>query len=94
MVMPFAGTSIPTGWLLCDGEEKLQATYSALYASIGNTYGAAATNYFKLPNLTGKTILGSGTGELGQTGTFTAGTGASTIPWIKMYYIIYTGKDY
>lgn len=59
-LMPYAGSSAPTGWLLCDGSAVSQTTYSALYAVISTTYntsGEGAGN-FRLPNLKGKTIVG------------------------------------
>jgi microcystin-dependent protein len=45
-----ANTTIPSGWLLCDGRPVLQADYPALYAHLGSTYGATAPN-FNLPPL-------------------------------------------
>lgn len=57
MIMPYAGTSAPTGWLLCDGSAVPSATYGDLYAVISNTYGGDATN-FNLPDLRGRTIAG------------------------------------
>ena len=52
-----AGTSAPTGWLLCDGSAVPSATYGDLYAVITNTYGGDATN-FNLPDLRGRVIAG------------------------------------
>jgi microcystin-dependent protein len=45
-----ANTTIPDGWLLCDGRPVPQADYPALYAHLGSTYGATAPN-FNLPPL-------------------------------------------
>jgi microcystin-dependent protein len=45
-----ASTTIPDGWLLCDGRPVAQADYPALYAHLGSTYGATAPN-FNLPPL-------------------------------------------
>jgi microcystin-dependent protein len=45
-----ANTTIPGGWLLCDGRPVAQADYPALYAHLGATYGATAPN-FNLPPL-------------------------------------------
>lgn len=45
-----ANTTIPDGWLLCDGRPVAQADYPALYAHLGSTYGATAPN-FNLPPL-------------------------------------------
>lgn len=73
-VMPYAGASAPTGYLLCDGSAVSRSTYSALYAIIGTTYGAGdGSTTFNLPNLKGKTIVGYNSAEtefdaLGETG--------------------------
>lgn len=58
---PYAGTSAPDGWLLCDGSDVAQATYPRLYALLGTTYGTAsdATNDFKLPDLRGRVAVGA-----------------------------------
>jgi microcystin-dependent protein len=45
-----ANTTIPDGWLLCDGRPVAQADYPALYTHLGATYGATAPN-FNLPPL-------------------------------------------
>jgi hypothetical protein len=39
-ILPFAGITPPTGYLLCDGSEVLIATYAVLYSDIGYTYKA------------------------------------------------------
>lgn len=62
-IVAYAGSTAPDSrFLVCDGSEVLQADYPALYALIGDTYGAAITNYFKLPDLRGRSISGVGTG--------------------------------
>lgn len=55
--VPFASAS-PAGWLDCDGSEVSQESYAILYSLIGNTYGAAAAGYFKLPALSGRFMFG------------------------------------
>lgn len=41
----------PSGWLACDGSEVSRATYSALFAAIGTTFGAGdGSTTFNLPN--------------------------------------------
>lgn len=59
VVLPYAGsgTSVPTGWLLCDGSEYSKAQYPRLAQIIGNTYGGSETT-FKVPNFIGKTFWG------------------------------------
>lgn len=56
----FAGTTIPTGWLLCDGSEVEIADYPLLYDAIGNFWGVASdSDHFKLPNFVGRMPLGA-----------------------------------
>lgn len=71
----FAGSSAPTGYLLCQGQAVSRTTYSALFAIIGTTYGTGdGSTTFNLPNLQGKFALGkSSSYALGSTG------GASTV---------------
>lgn len=61
-VFPFAGTTVPFGYLLCDGSEKLRAKYPDLFALIQFTYGAPGTlvglGTFKVPDLRGRFALG------------------------------------
>lgn len=62
-VLWFASLTPPAGWLTCDGSEYLIADYPRLYAVIGDTWGEAEENYFKLPDLRGRVPLGAGSGE-------------------------------
>ena len=62
-IIAFAGETIPTGWLECNGATITQSAYPELYDLIGGT----------LPNLKGKTIVGQDTSDtdfdtLGETG--------------------------
>ena len=53
IVSRFAGSVIPSGWLLCNGAPVSRTTYSALFAVIGTTYGAGdGSTTFNLPNIT------------------------------------------
>jgi microcystin-dependent protein len=58
-ILTFAGTSVPTGWLFCDGSEVAKSEYPRLYSVIGNLYGTPAigTN-FVLPNLADRVPVG------------------------------------
>jgi len=71
-IVPYAGSSIPTGWLLCDGTAYSRGTYRTLYDAIGTTYGAPDGVTFNVPDLRGRFPVGqaaSGTGStLGSTG--------------------------
>ena len=70
-ITAYGGASAPTGWLLCNGASQPTASYPALHAVIGYTYGGSGAN-FNLPNLQQRFPLGkaaSGTGAtLGGTG--------------------------
>jgi microcystin-dependent protein len=59
-ILPFAGTNIPRGFLLCDGSEVEIVKFSELYDVIGNTYGVASLGFetFRLPDLRGRFALG------------------------------------
>lgn len=59
-LMPFAGTTSPTGWLLCYGQVLTRTTYPDLFAVIGTTYntGGEAGTEFRLPDLRGRTVAG------------------------------------
>jgi microcystin-dependent protein len=60
-IMPFAGSVIPDGYLLCDGSEVAIGSYSQLFAVIGYTYkptGLLGNNSFALPDLRGRFPLG------------------------------------
>jgi microcystin-dependent protein len=75
IVLPYATTNAPEGWLVCNGQEVSKITYSSLWNIIGTTFGVASNpNNFKLPDLRGRVIVGDGTGiglsnrNIGQTG--------------------------
>lgn len=54
----YGGSSVPAGWLVCDGSSVLRATYPDLFTAIGTTYGAVDGTHFTLPNFKGKTPFG------------------------------------
>ena len=61
-VMPYAGSSAPTGWLLADGSAVSRTTFTALFTAIGTTYGAGdGSTSFNLPDLRSKFPVGAGT---------------------------------
>lgn len=86
-ILPFAGNTIPEGFLACNGAGLSAETYSGLYAVIGNTYGGDSTT-FNLPNLTDKFLQGSNTAgtvkaaglpEITGTFGFTGGSGTTNV---------------
>lgn len=67
-VIPFAGSVIPNGWLLCNGAEVSKTTYADLYAVIGDGYGTASSGKFKLPNVTDRVVQGGSVGSYKEAG--------------------------
>ena len=60
MIFAFAGNSIPSGFLLCDGSKVSRTTYKKLFNVIGTTYGAGdGSTTFILPNLIDRFLEGS-----------------------------------
>jgi microcystin-dependent protein len=71
VVKVYAGTasSVPQGWLPCDGRIVTKDAYPALFAAIGTTYGGNGAPNFNLPNIVGREVRGAGAGnDLGVTG--------------------------
>lgn len=51
-VIIWPGTTVPDGYLLCDGSAISRTTYAALFAVIGTTYGEGdSSGTFNLPNI-------------------------------------------
>jgi microcystin-dependent protein len=62
VVLPYAGSTAPLGWLLCDGKEYRISEYSTLFEVIGYSFGARTTvpsGFFKVPDLRGRLPLGA-----------------------------------
>jgi microcystin-dependent protein len=77
LITSFAGSSAPTGWLLCQGQELSRTTYPKLDAALGQVYGAytngsgaSGNTHFKVPDLRSLVVAGiyAGAGEA-STGT-------------------------
>jgi hypothetical protein len=59
-VIPFGGSSAPTGFLACDGATIDRTTYADLFSAIGTTWGAGdGVTTFRIPDLRGRFIRGS-----------------------------------
>lgn len=51
-ILPYGGTTVPSGYLLCDGSAVSRTTYAALFAVIGTTYGSGdGSTTFNLPQI-------------------------------------------
>ncbi len=54
-IMWFAGTTAPTGWVLCNGATYTNSTYPNLVAVIGTTFGGTPGTNFMVPNISATT---------------------------------------
>lgn len=78
VVSSFAGTTAPTGWLLCFGQAISRTTYADLFGSLGTTYGAGdGTTTFNLPDLRGRVTAGKD--DMGGTSAARLTAGSSGI---------------
>lgn len=73
VITPYAGSSAPLGYLLCDGSAVSRATYPSLFGVIGTTYGVGdGSTTFNLPDMKGRVAVGKSTDTefdaLGETG--------------------------
>jgi len=61
VVLPFAGTAEPSGWLFCYGQAVSRTTYAALFAALGTAYGAGdGSTTFNLPDCRERILAGKG----------------------------------
>ena len=68
VVLPFGGSTVPEGFLLCNGAAISRTTYAKLFAAIGTLYGAGdGATTFNLPDMRDRFAEGAG-------GTYSVGT--------------------
>jgi len=71
MVMYFANSTTPQGWLHCNGAAIARTTYVDLFDAIGTTYGAGnGSTTFNVPDFRGQFLRGW-SGSTATVGTFT-----------------------
>lgn len=59
-IIHYAGRTVPSGWLICNGANVSRTDYAALFAAIGTIYGAGnGSTTFGLPNLNGRFLEGT-----------------------------------
>lgn len=65
----YAGRTVPSGWLICNGANVSRTDYAALFAAIGTIYGAGdGSTTFGLPNLDARFL--EGTTSTSEVGTY------------------------
>ena len=73
-IVPWTDSSIPSGFLECNGQAVSQATYAALFAIIGTTYGDPGGGNFNVPDLQDSCCLGKSNNK-----AFASTGGANTV---------------
>jgi microcystin-dependent protein len=58
VISAFGGSSLPSGYLWCNGDEVSRATYAGLFTAIGVTWGSTSGTTFTLPNLKDRFLVG------------------------------------
>jgi microcystin-dependent protein len=57
-VTPYAGSTAPNGYLLCDGSAISRTTYTALFGVVGTVYGVGdGFTTFNVPDLRGRVVI-------------------------------------
>lgn len=73
-IVPFGGSTAPSGFLLCNGQAVSRTSYKELFASIGVAFGSGdGSTTFNVPDMRGKTLVGYNSSEtdfnvIGKTG--------------------------
>lgn len=61
-IKTYAGITVPTGWLECDGSAVSRTDYADLFTAIGTLWGEGdGSTTFNLPNLQGRAPIGAST---------------------------------
>jgi len=80
-ILPYAGSSAPTGYLLCDGstqDRQVDSVNTALFTVIGLTYGVGnGSTTFNIPDLRGRVIAGQDSDSGGFADRLTTGSAAN-----------------
>ena len=61
VIVAWAGSSAPAGWLICEGTELLRSDYAALFNICSTTFGSTSGTVFNIPDLRGRAIYGTST---------------------------------
>jgi len=98
IIVPWSSSTIPSGFLNCDGAAVSRTTYAALFAVIGTNYGSGdGSTTFNVPDLTDRTAVGKspsksqfstgGANEVTSSGNVTGSTGdtALAVPTIASH---------
>ena len=77
IVVAYSGSTAPSGWLMCYGQEISRTTYATLYAIMGTSFGSGnGSTTFNLPDLRGRAAIGPDNMGGGAAGRVAAATSA------------------
>jgi|TARA_B100000085_G_scaffold75846_2_gene68120 microcystin-dependent protein len=82
LIIPWTDSSVPTGYLECNGQAVSRSTYAALFAVIGTTYGSGnGSTTFTLPDLQDNITLSKSPNKaLASTGGANTVAGGGNVP--------------
>jgi hypothetical protein len=86
-----SGSSMPTGWLICNGQSVTVAAYGDLHAAIGYQYGGSGAN-FTIPDYTNTVHVGTADPAAFTNSTLTS-TGSATYTTKGVVYFIKADAD-
>ncbi|WP_343670426.1 tail fiber protein [Chitinophaga sp.] len=81
-IRAFSYPRAPRGWVSCNGQLLPIAQNQALFALLGVYYGGNGTTNFQLPNLNGRTIVGTGVSKSGSSYTIGQAAGSESVTLI------------
>jgi microcystin-dependent protein len=82
-IMPFAGSFVPRGWALCNGQLLSIDENALLFALLSTTFGGDGVSTFALPDLQGRAIMGTNFDQDNPLGTI-GGTPTVTLTVAQM----------
>lgn len=57
IILPYGGSTAPSGWLFCYGQDISRTTYASLFSIFSTTYGSGdGSTTFNLPDLRGRVV--------------------------------------
>lgn len=81
MVMYFANSTVPQGWLKCNGAAISRTNYPELFSAIGTVYGVGdGSTTFNLPDLRGQFVRGWADNGLVDSGRAIGSNQTDTFP--------------
>lgn len=93
-VLPFAASAAPIGYLSCNGDAVSRTTYAALFAVIGETWGAGdSSTTFNVPNLAGVFLRGTGTGTINTRDKVGPSVGSYQEDQMQGHFHTYTSRQ-